>query len=294
MKKSGICAIVKNEEKYILEWIAHNIIIGFDSIVIYDNESEIDVSNIISTLSHDIHIDVIKWPSIEGVSPQLSAYNDYISRYSNHIEYTAFIDLDEFIFIKNDMKINDFLNSFSEDASAISLNQLCFGSSGHEVYARDLVTRRFNHTSPLSFEENNYFKTIAKTKHIENIIDCHWVVLNEGNYINSEGQPLLREHDHKGKANNPSHQNIILHHYILKSKEEFAMKRNRGGGISSTLSGRLSKYDESAFSSRDSAYQTKHNSSNEHEEKLVIFMKQIARSEESKLIFSQYYNFLGS
>lgn len=292
MKKSGICAIVKNEEKYILEWIAHNILIGFEAIVIYDNESDIDVSNLISPLSYDIQIDVIKWPSKEGVSPQLSAYNDYISKFANEIEYTAFIDLDEFIFIKDGIKINDFLDKYSEIGAAISMNQLCFGSSGHQDYIKDLVTRRFNHTSPLSFEENNYFKTIAKTKNIENIFDCHWVELSEGNYINSEGQPLLREHAHKGKANNPSHQNLILHHYILKSKEEFAMKRSRGGVISPTLNGRLSKYDENAFASRDSAYQTKYESSDEHIKNLVAFMKEIAKSEESKRVYSKYYNFI--
>lgn len=292
MKKSGICAIAKNEEKYILEWISHHILIGFNAITIYDNDSDRDLSKLISPLTHNIKIEVIKWPSKEGVSPQLSAYNDYTSRFADEIEYTAFIDLDEFIFLNENLKINEYIDKYYDHGSAIAMNQLCFGSSGQQEYIKDLVTRRFNHSSPLSFEENNYFKTLAKTKHIQDIIDCHWVSLNQGTYINSEGKTLLREQAHKGKADNPSHKNLILHHYILKSKEEFAMKRSRGGGISSTLKGRLNKYDENAFASRDSAYQTIYEIPTNYFEKILLTMNELVKTKEAKHIYSEYYNFI--
>ncbi|WP_447733028.1 glycosyltransferase family 92 protein [Aeromonas veronii] len=292
MKKSGICAIAKNEEKYILEWIAHHIVAGFDSIVIYDNESDISLSEIVSTLSHSIHIEVIKWPSIEGVSPQLSAYNDYAAKFSNLVDFTAFIDIDEFVFINNGTKINEFLQNFDGSSTAIAMNQLCFGSSGQEKYEKDLVIRRFNHTSPISFEENNYFKTLVKTSAIKDIPDCHWVEIAHGNYVNSNNKVLMREHSHKGKANNPAHDTLILHHYILKSKEEFTIKRNRGGGVSSTLQGRLSKYDENAFASRDGAYQTIYKVPSEHVISVTNMMRDIAKSDAAKSIFNGYYNFM--
>lgn len=292
MKKSGICAIAKNEEKYILEWIAHHIIAGFDSIVIYDNESEVGLSGIISSLSHNIHIEVIYWPSIEGISPQLSAYNDYASKYSNSVDYTAFIDIDEFVFIKGNMKINEFLKRFDDSSTAIAMNQLCFGSSGQEKYVKDLVISRFNHSSPISFEENNYFKTLVKTSAIKNIPDCHWVETVYGNYVNSNNQMLMREGSHKGMANNPAHESLILHHYILKSKEEFAIKRNRGGGVSSTLKGRLSKYDENAFSARDSAYRTSYNIPHQHVVDVANMMREIVKDNAAKNIINNYYDFI--
>lgn len=292
MKKSGICAIAKNEEKYILEWISHHILVGFDAITIYDNESDIDVSKLMLSLSHNIQIDVIKWPSKEGVSPQLSAYNDYVSRYKDEIEYTAFIDLDEFVFIDGKLKINEYLNKHHGAGSAFAMNQLCFGSSGHKDYVKDLVTRRFNRSSPIIFEENNYFKSIAKTKDIKEIVDCHWVLLNEGDYKNSEGEDLIRDLSHKGIAKNPSHKSLILHHYILKSKEEFTIKRNRGGGISTTLHARLNKYDENAFSSRDSAYQKIYNLPSEYFNEVIINMNSLVKSEEARRIYSQYYDFI--
>ncbi|MFQ2172152.1 glycosyltransferase family 92 protein [Aeromonas rivipollensis] len=292
MKKSGICAIAKNEEKYILEWISHHILAGFDSIVIYDNESDTSLSEIISKLSHDIDIKVIPWPSIEGISPQLSAYNDYVSKFSDIVDYTAFIDIDEFIFINDNSSVNEFIKKFDASSTAIAMNQLCFGSSGKEKYEKDLVMKRFNHSSPISFEENNYFKTLAKTSAIKNIPDCHWVETTYGDYVNSDNKKLEREHAHKGLANNPTHNPLILHHYILKSKEEFSIKKNRGGGVSSTLQGRLSKYDENAFSSRDAAYKTRYDIPNEHTIKVIETMKLIARKDTAKEFFSNYYDFI--
>lgn len=289
MKKSGICAIAKNEDKYILEWIAHHILLGFDSIVIYDNESDIDISTLISSLSYDVHIDIIKWPSKEGVSPQVSAYDHYVSRYSDKIQYTAFIDLDEFIFLNHGVQINNFLCQFLEVDSAIAMNQLCFGSSGHQEYKKDLVTRKFCHSSPLAFSENNFFKTLAKTATIQNFAHCHGVVLNKGRYVNSDGVPLSGGLVHKGRADNPSHQNLILHHYVLKSKEEFDIKRNRGDALTGK---KISRYTEDAFYAHDSAYKVKYELPERYFVDMISLMKQLTKSDSAKDLFSKYYDFI--
>ncbi|MBT9572601.1 MAG: glycosyltransferase family 2 protein, partial [Pseudomonas umsongensis] len=35
-----VCAICKNEKPYILEWVAHQKLSGFDQIFVYDNDSD--------------------------------------------------------------------------------------------------------------------------------------------------------------------------------------------------------------------------------------------------------------
>lgn len=43
----------------------------------------------------------------------------------------------------------------------------------------------------------------------------------------------------------------MLHHYILKSREEFDRKRRRGGGFAPTKERRLARYDDAFFNNRD-------------------------------------------
>jgi hypothetical protein len=37
---SAVCLIAKNEERAIAEWLAYQLVIGFDRIYVYDNESD--------------------------------------------------------------------------------------------------------------------------------------------------------------------------------------------------------------------------------------------------------------
>jgi len=37
----SLCAIVKNEARYLLEWVLYHRLIGFDGIVIYESDSTV-------------------------------------------------------------------------------------------------------------------------------------------------------------------------------------------------------------------------------------------------------------
>jgi hypothetical protein len=48
--KTAVCAICKNELPYILEWIFHQKNVGFDTIYIYDNDSDDGTSELLIQL----------------------------------------------------------------------------------------------------------------------------------------------------------------------------------------------------------------------------------------------------
>lgn len=47
---TSICAIVRNEARYILEWIAYHKAVGIDHFYIYDNQSTDETTDILIRL----------------------------------------------------------------------------------------------------------------------------------------------------------------------------------------------------------------------------------------------------
>ncbi|GMA79670.1 hypothetical protein GCM10025880_60870 [Methylorubrum aminovorans] len=59
-----LVAIARNEGTYLVEWLAHHLAIGFDRIVVYDNESQDDTRALFKALSpRDLRLRRIPWPS---------------------------------------------------------------------------------------------------------------------------------------------------------------------------------------------------------------------------------------
>jgi hypothetical protein len=70
----ALCAIVRNEIRAIVEWLAHYKALGFSDLLIYDNASTdgtTEVLRALDTAGELIHLD---WPHEMGPRPQRLAY----------------------------------------------------------------------------------------------------------------------------------------------------------------------------------------------------------------------------
>src|SRR5688572_1067673 len=92
-----LCAVLKNEAPYVLEWIAYHRAIGVSEFLLYDNESTDLTTQLLENLEKLGIVTVLPWPTVEGVSPQLSALNHTLLRAEGSASFVANIDLDEFL-----------------------------------------------------------------------------------------------------------------------------------------------------------------------------------------------------
>ena len=195
--KSLLCAIAKNENKYLDEWIKHHNNIGFDGIILYDNN---DINGeIINTKEYDSvkvidyrgkHINVPEqWrtnniPLHDGIQEQ--AYNECYHTHAKQYDWVAFIDVDEFLFLENDMKINDFLKQEKfNDVDAIQFNWETYGDNGKIKYENIPVLQRFTtkakHQPPM-------VKTIVKTNNPNFVtLQIHNAIIRNGKFSSPEG-----------------------------------------------------------------------------------------------------------
>lgn len=110
--KIGICAVIKNENLYLREWVEHHKNLGFDKIILYDNnhpEGEYP-HQVIGDYIMDGFVEVHNVRGYQflfdvagaGFSIQTICYNKCRMEYQNEIDWMAFIDADEFITIGED------------------------------------------------------------------------------------------------------------------------------------------------------------------------------------------------
>src|SRR5580704_3496716 len=96
----AICAIVKNEHDYLLEWIAYHRVVGVDHFLIYNNSGLDDdgTTELLQKLRRIDAVELVPWPDRPNwclpsgvhIRPQAPAYYDGVERLRNEAEWVAF------------------------------------------------------------------------------------------------------------------------------------------------------------------------------------------------------------
>ena len=90
----AIAAIIKNEGRYIEEWIKYHVLVGVEKFYLYNNESTDDTEKILKPYIESGLVDLIYFP---GKCKQRPAFRDALKRYRSECKYMALIDGDEFL-----------------------------------------------------------------------------------------------------------------------------------------------------------------------------------------------------
>ena len=218
----AVVAIMKNEEPYVKEWLDYHLLAGVNHFYIYDNESTAEFKKILQPY---IDAGVVTYKFYPGKARQYTAYNDAFKNFRFQCRYMAFIDADEFIFPKSKPTIIEIVDEIfgdSQTKAALGVNWLMFGSNGLEKadYTRGVLerfTRRCN-------EVNHHTKAITNPRRIKFFQNPHFATYYEGTFsVNENGETF-------GGAFNESKtaDKIAIHHYHFKTREEYAVKVNRG------------------------------------------------------------------
>lgn len=216
--KSAICALSRNENNYLEEWIIYHLNLGFNHIFIYDNNNPDDNSNpeLCSIQPWKEQVTIIDYRG--KTAAQLSAYNDCYMTHSKGFDWIAFIDIDEFITFSETSTythINDYLLSITK-FDVVAVNWMFFGDNEEVRFKKGSVIQRFPHPIPDS-TQNKHFKVIVRTqKDIKFVHNPHCV--DGAVRICDDCQQEVLE---KGLFKTPSFKKLYIRHYGTKTIEEF-------------------------------------------------------------------------
>ena len=239
-----VCALAKNEHKYINDWVKYHINIGFDGIYLFDNDDldcKADYYNDIDASYRD-YVTIINIRGWKELHLHQHILNDFYNKFKNNFDWCMFIDIDEYLFGVDNVK--EWLSTIPTEYNQVRIKWKLFGDD--ELIARDM-------TKPVY----EVFK--VRVKH-----SLHRNLTQKGN-LESQGKSIVRGHlndviitsphfasyktrDNVLKSCLPSgkdcryskvvihevydKETIWLHHYMTKSLSEFIeQKLNRNDAV---------------------------------------------------------------
>jgi hypothetical protein len=244
--KFAIAAIVKNEGRYLQEWIEFHRLVGCTKFYIYDNSSNDNTQQILNYYADKGLVDWIEWPHMNSwLNTQQLAYCHAIYRCRRQVQWLALIDVDEFLFSPYPQNFISFLDEYT-DLPALIVYWDMFGTSGHKLRPKGLVTENYTKRLDVLHPENKYrplSKSIVQPHEVTAVSNVHcfqtkiWPVLG----YDENRAPITRVNDiHPQKR-------IRLHHYYTKSFQDWENRMNRtwagsGHQITSPDSFKLRRY----------------------------------------------------
>jgi len=232
-----VVTALKDEGPYILEWAAYYTAIGFSNILVFENDSTDFSDAILLRLRELGAIEYIKNKDYSG-SPQMSAFQKALTLDTyRSADYVLCADCDEFIVPKDVNCIADFLIP-RNNARAIAINWLNFGSSHIERWAPAMTIERFTMCAEATHTQNLMFKSLHRPSDIFASFCMHrpWpktaiedFVFTDGTTVDAGVQLGDAPLDVSKIPNR--HASCTINHYSVRSLEEYRQKEIRGDGF---------------------------------------------------------------
>ena len=223
-----LCALAKNENLYINDFVNHYLKIGFDKIYIYDN-NEKDAPYIGDNIENKGRVEIIDVRGIIEPKLQQKCYTEFYN--SHQFEWCLFCDIDEFLFGVSNVKL--WLEQYRlRNAKQIRVKWKLFGDDGlierdmskpvYNVFhkeiknslMRDLKTKGNLEKQGKAFVRGGLKNVVITSPHFASYFRRDNVIPS----VLPSGRPCFSKvvitEDYK-------HETIFLYHYMTKSLSEF-------------------------------------------------------------------------
>lgn len=238
--KLSACVIVKNEARFIAEWLEYHLHTGFEHFYVYDNNSSDNLQEVLDRYSG--LVSYVHWPLTDG--QQRAAYQHYFEHHGADSEWTAFIDADEFVAYRGEGNLQTYLCE-KRNENGIMMQWHLFGTSGHDKRPAGLVLENYTRRHLHSPDPN--IKTVCRPAEV-----CFQKIVSPHRFPYKDGRPGLPE----------TTDVIAVFHYVTRSREDLYLKITRGdvwsaerteknlANVQAIINEKLKLYDQTDFDDR--------------------------------------------
>lgn len=216
-----LCAALRNEAPHLAEWVAYHDLVGVDRYCLYENGSTDDTRAVLGRLARRYDIEVVDWTAQPA---NTAAYNDCVGRGGRGAQWVACLDADEFLMPAEGDSLRGLLLRVPADVAAVTVNWRIFGSSGHRNRPPLPTLAAYGNRAPHDFPANRHVKSIVRPERALLALNPHQF-LTLGRQVDGTmagSQPLA------GQLIRPRYAGLWINHYMVRSQEDFALKRARG------------------------------------------------------------------
>lgn len=232
----AIAACVKNETRYIEEWVRFHQAVGIRHFYIYDNGSTDETCSLLRSLLSEDALTIIPWAgrmcdaaTSVVLNGQVITFAHAILNFGGDYRWMAFIDVDEFLLPKEAATVEQALEA-AGDFPNVSLPWHMFATSGHETPPDGPLTLNYTMrgADPMTSKENvSNFKCIVDPCEVTEVSVHQFRTRAYGDLTaNDAGKRFSRRA--RKSPEFCSNRFLQLNHYYTKSRQELMEKLARG------------------------------------------------------------------
>ena len=255
---------MKDEGPYILEWVAHHLVLGFDRICVASNECRDGSDRLLDALAAAGAIEHLANVVPVGEIPQHAGYAALRARFGiDDTDWLAVLDADEFLNVHVGAHGVADLTAAAAEADIISLHALCFADTPEVNWRPGPIVPRFVQALDPGHKANRAMKSLtrqpARFSHIHNHslvgfkgkpTDLRIIGGDGTRYSPVKGVPLwqqLRNDDLRPGA----HRLAQYNHYAVKTWDSFNLRRERGRGAVAVTDETTIRHTDAYFRDRN-------------------------------------------
>ena len=212
------------DESDMPEWLDHYRSLGVSFFYIFDHNATQPLwERAPHALTDDVHYQYFNEIDSPKV-PQLAVYDYCIQQFAARHRWMAFFDADEFLILLQEPRSLPQLLEAYTDFGGLGVNWRLFGSSQHIHRPAGRVVDNYTQCYPADDDSGRHVKIIGNCRYLQAAgADPHTFEYRNDSFAVGEN----RERIDGAFSERISTEKVVLHHYVLKSWEDFRIKMVR-------------------------------------------------------------------
>ncbi|NGX39788.1 MAG: hypothetical protein KR126chlam1_01121 [Chlamydiae bacterium] len=175
----SICAIFRDEDRFLKEWIEYHRMIGVEHFYLYNHLSEDNYYEVLRPYIKEGIVDLIEWPFqpknhkdwIQNI--QAGTYNKTLKERGEENIWIAFIDTDEFIVMTKGSSLPKFLSDY-EEFGGLAIHWQLYGTSGvQRIPENKTMIGTLTKKATPKYHRNKWIKSIIQPKAVRKFTKVH-------------------------------------------------------------------------------------------------------------------------
>lgn len=222
-----LCACFRTEGYYLQDWVDYHLDLGFDQILLFDNNQGQDDLEYLSNISRNKRVRIINKRDVpyEQQNWFSQAYNSLTSD-----DFGLFIDIDEYLTFAPGITLKHYAaRAITSACQQVKINWLAYGNNGQILRTPGSVRERFpKPVADRMFKKKDHIENSHTKAFIRGGLNVTWPSMHwaRGDIVGCGGS-LRRARNNTPFVAKPEWKVAWIRHYQSRSEQEWCWKMRR-------------------------------------------------------------------
>ncbi|WP_438380940.1 glycosyltransferase family 2 protein [Asaia sp. BMEF1] len=224
MASAAAALFVQNDADDIGWWMAYHLALGFDALIVIDDNSTDGTWEIVQNAASLYPIEARRASLGEGNSfaeRRSEAFGHAIASCRSRFDWVICLESDEYVCPETENTIGAYLDRFA-DADAITLHWSIFGSNNHVARTTAAPIAAYTRRAPLDFADHALGKLFVRPEAVQHhaLDGCHFSLDDSTHHVTASGLPY-------DASSPPGWEGARILHYVSRNMTHYTRRLAR-------------------------------------------------------------------